>query len=445
VTALLTAKPALPSRYVQLVSLATRDVLAIQLVGAVLRYVTQIMLARWMKSSEYGIYAYAWAWNAQLVPVALVGLNAALLRFVPEYSTRAEGAHLRGILSGGSHVVAGSGAVLGIIGAAFAVTFAAANITPALLIALLCLPLSALVLFYTDALRALYRARWAFGAQLLRPLGVLVGAFCVLRIGRLNAMSCTVCAVAATALVVAIAALVTWSSIATPITVHSRAFEFRAWLRVGAPIGITTYFSAVVGEIGIIMTGYLLQPRQAGLYSVAAKTAALASFTITAANSLAAPVFASLNAQKKHEEMQRVVTRLAHIQFWPTMLAGISLITAGPFMLGLFGRDFRAAFPAFAILIAGEIAGVSVGPVANLLQMTGNQDQAVYVLGGCAVMTVILSPIFIPLWGITGAAVASSLSFVAWKCIMHYLVVKNLGVNPSIVHALRITRGERAA
>jgi O-antigen/teichoic acid export membrane protein len=173
------------------------------------------------------------------------------------------------------------------------------------------------------------------------------------------------------------------------------------------------------------------------LYSVAAKTAGLTSFAVVGANALAAPVFASLNAQKKREEMQEVVTRLAHILFWPTLLAGLGLIAGGPFVLGLFGREFRAASPALALLVAGEVAGTGVGSVANLLQMTGNQDHAGYVLGGCALMAAVLSPISIRLWGISGAALASSVSFVVWKYLMHSRVVIVLGVNPSILHALK--------
>jgi O-antigen/teichoic acid export membrane protein len=198
-----------------------------------------------------------------------------------------------------------------------------------------------------------------------------------------------------------------------------------------------------VGEIGIVWVGHLCGPQQAGLYSAASRTAGLTSFAVVAANALAAPVFASLNAQKRRDEMQDVVSRLAHILFWPSLLAGIGLVTAGPTVLGLFGRDFRAGAPALALLVAGEVVGTGVGSVANLLQMTGHQDHVGYVLGGCALMAVVLSPILIQLWGINGAAIASSLSFVTWKYVMHHRVVSTLGVHPSILHALRTSKRPR--
>src|SRR6516165_2177426 len=96
----LTATRTTPSRHAQIVTRASLDVAIINLIGAALRYVTQIMLARWMNSAEYGVYAYAWAWNAQLVPLVLIGLNAGLLRFVPEYIADSDAKRLSGILSG---------------------------------------------------------------------------------------------------------------------------------------------------------------------------------------------------------------------------------------------------------------------------------------------------------------------------------------------------------
>jgi O-antigen/teichoic acid export membrane protein len=427
------------------VTRASFDVAAISLFGAALRYITQMMLARWMNSAEYGIYAYAWAWNAQLVPVVLIGLNAALLRFVPEYNAAGEGARLGGILSGGARIVAVWGTLLGCVTAGVAAVYAAPQIAPALELALLCLPFSALVLFYTDSLRALYLARWAFGSQLLRPLGVLIGAFWVARLSHLDATSGAACAVGATIAVMATGWIVTWRSLPGPLRTRSRVFDPLVWLRVGVPIGLATYFSGVVGEIGIVWVGYLCGPRDAGLYSSAVRTASLTSFAVVAANALAAPVFASLNAQKKREEIQEVVARLAHILFWPSLLVGIGLFATGPFVLGLFGRDFRAAAPALTLLVVGEVGGAGAGSVANLLQMTGHQDHVGYVLGGCALMAAVLSPICIRLWGINGAAVVCSVSFIVWKYIMHYQVVRALGVDPSILYALRAFRRSRTA
>jgi O-antigen/teichoic acid export membrane protein len=403
------------------------------------------MLARWMSRTDYGIYSYAWAWNAQLVPLVLLGINAALLRFVPEYIARGQSASLAGILSGGARMVAAWGTLLGCGGAGIAAVVASPAVAPAIKLALLCMPFSALVVFYTDSLRALYLARWAFGSQLLRPLGVLIGAFIVACLGHLDAVSCAACALVATAVVMATSWKVTWSSLPDELRTESRVFDMRSWLRVGIPIGLATYFSAVVGEIGIIWVGYLLGPSDAGLYSAATKTAGLVEFASVGANALAAPVFASLSAQENHDEMQEVLGRLAHILFWPSLLVGMLFIFAGQFVLGLFGREFRVAAPALALLVAGEVLGTGVGSVANLLQMTDNQDYVGYVLGASALLAVLSTPIFIQFWGIDGAALASSLSYLVWKFLMHRRVVRTLGVSPSIVHALRMVRRQHRA
>src|SRR5689334_20438338 len=72
----------------------------IRLLSAGLAYVSQILLARWMGGSDYGIYVYVWTWVLLLGSMMDFGISASAQKIIPEY--RADGAHalLRGFLSG---------------------------------------------------------------------------------------------------------------------------------------------------------------------------------------------------------------------------------------------------------------------------------------------------------------------------------------------------------
>src|SRR5258708_29599624 len=75
-------------------------IFAIRLVSAALAYLSQILLARWMGGSDYGVYVYVWTWVLLRGSMMDFGISASAQKIIPEYRTRGEHALLRGFLSG---------------------------------------------------------------------------------------------------------------------------------------------------------------------------------------------------------------------------------------------------------------------------------------------------------------------------------------------------------
>ena len=72
----------------------------IRVVSAALAYLSQILLARWMGGSDYGVYVYVWTWVLLLGSMMDFGISASAQKIIPEYRTSGEHALLRGFLSG---------------------------------------------------------------------------------------------------------------------------------------------------------------------------------------------------------------------------------------------------------------------------------------------------------------------------------------------------------
>ena len=72
----------------------------IRVVSAALAYLSQILLARWMGGSDYGVYVYVWTWVLLLGSMMDFGISSSAQKIIPEYRTRSEHALLRGFLSG---------------------------------------------------------------------------------------------------------------------------------------------------------------------------------------------------------------------------------------------------------------------------------------------------------------------------------------------------------
>src|SRR5499427_2695717 len=72
----------------------------IRVVSAIMAYGVQILLARWMGTSEYGVYVYVWTWVLLLGSMMDFGISASAQKIIPEYRASGEHALLRGFLSG---------------------------------------------------------------------------------------------------------------------------------------------------------------------------------------------------------------------------------------------------------------------------------------------------------------------------------------------------------
>ena len=69
----------------------------IRVISAGLAYVAQILLARWMGGSDYGVYVYVWTWVLLLGSMMDFGISASAQKIIPEYRASGDDARLRGI------------------------------------------------------------------------------------------------------------------------------------------------------------------------------------------------------------------------------------------------------------------------------------------------------------------------------------------------------------
>src|SRR3982075_4606136 len=72
----------------------------IRVVSAGLAYFSQVLRARWMGGSDYGVYVYVWTWVLMLGSMMDFGISVSAQKLIPEYRASGDHALLRGFLSG---------------------------------------------------------------------------------------------------------------------------------------------------------------------------------------------------------------------------------------------------------------------------------------------------------------------------------------------------------
>ena len=416
----------------------TAIALVLQISGLAATYTMEVLLARWMGAVQYGIYDYVISIATLAGFLAALGLPNSLLRFIPEYSVKQQWGRLRGVVWGSWRYVVISSLVFTLAAIAILLSWGKDNSDVALVSFLLgvsTIPLWALVRHQREMSRGIKQMTLAYlPSTVIFPLLVIGGGFYY----RDRLSSNIIIAIAFFSLLMVLT-LQLWMfkrQLPKQCDLTTAVYSRREWFAVALPLLFNDSGYVVLSHTDTIMTGAILGWDRVGIYSAAFKTAAGVSFILGAVNAIAAPMFATLYAQEDHRGLQQLTATVAKWMFYPTLFFALLLFFFGDRVLGLFGEEFIAARWSMTILILGQLVNVGSGSVGYLMQMTGHHKQSAFVIGCSAVLNLILNAILIPILGIMGAAIATALTMALWNIWLHQLVVKYLGVKPSIVSTI---------
>jgi O-antigen/teichoic acid export membrane protein len=423
--------------FVAVLSAAGRIALAIQVGGAALDYLVNLLLARWMGLQQFGLYTYQLGWSQLLATVAWLGLTQASSRFIPTYAAQKDWSKLRGWVDGGRAAVLTAGLLLAL--AALAVTSALARGRPPSAVALAgfaLVPLLALVTLHQWLIRAARSSFWAYAppALLFRLLLAAAAAAAHQVTGGLQALA----ALAATAVAAA-------GTLALQIPALSRIlpretwraprqYELPLWTRVGLPIFAVAVCQVAITQVDLVLLGLLRSPAEAGTYAAAMKVSEFAIFFHLGLVSAAAPLIVPVYRSGDRLELQRLLDSFGRVALVPHLVICGLIIALGLPLLGLYGSAFRAAYPAVVLLALGHLSNASTGPVTTLLMMTGRERSAARIFVVSTAAAVLLHAALIPRWGVEGAAWGTFLSAVLWNVWLATVARRTLRVRTCILH-----------
>jgi O-antigen/teichoic acid export membrane protein len=414
-------------------------VFVVRVASAALLFVSQVVLARWMGASEYGVYVALWTAVLLLGGFSHLGLSAAMMRLVPQYQASGAFDALRGILLGGRLLAVASATVLaGLAGAIlwFDGTWLGFELSLPVALALLCLP------FYTleDVQDGIGRGqRWTLEAivppYLLRPATVLtlvlVAHWAGLASTALTTIAAALVATAGTALV---QTLFIERRIRETVPRGKRTFDVSAWLAVSLPLLAVGACEVVLQNADVMLLNFFRPSADVGIYYAATKTAGLALFVHYAVGSAYAGRIAAA-AIGDETEMRRLVHESVRWTFYPSLVVTLTILALGIPLLSQFGHGFTEAYPLMFILAVGVLARAATGPSELILNMLGHQRACAISLATAAVVSISLNAVLIPILGLMGASIATA-SALTTAAFLNWRAAKRLsGVNLFVLAA----------
>lgn len=418
---------------------------ALQAFSTLAAFVTSLLLARFLGATEYGRYAFAFAWAGLLGAFVTLGFDRYLVRGIATFEVKADWGFSRGLLRRTNQLVGAASVAC----AAIALAVGLATLPPSLqlpfAIAMALVPLTALTLVRQGAMQAFgHVVVGQMPEYLLRPLLIILGVLLLHLPGdALSASSALAVNVLAVATAFVVGALLLRARLPETIAAARPAYTTATWLRASLPMMAISGIWIVNNYVGTLVAGTFEGASAAGVFSLVQSGSAVIVIFLVATNMPLAPVIARLHASEDPVALERTTERVAQIGLAASLPVCIALAIFPGTFLSLFGPGFGSGATALTVVALCQIVNAASGPAGNVLIMTRHEGRAFWGIAAGATANLLLGLSLVPLMGVTGAGIALGLSIVLWNVLLVLIARRDLGVNVTAFGALALRRAGR--
>jgi len=391
--------------------------LTIRVVAAAIAYASHVVLARFLGTFEYGIYAYVWVWVTILGPATTFGMSHSVYRFVPHYREMKQEDLIRGFINGGSWFVIASACTVGLVGAGAIYllrdSLHSYYVLPFIIGAVL-LPLVSMQDYVEGVARSYSWIGTAVAPPfILRQSLIVVGVLGVVLLGGpewATAEMAIVTAIGATVLALCVHIVLVRRRLKAVLPKGPKTYLFRRWIATSVPILSVDLSQSLFGYVDILILSLYWPPDMIAVYFAATRIQQLVQFVRYAATAATAQRY-SANAAKDNQQAQVALAQATtKWMFWMSLAGGLFIVAIGHFLLSLFGAEFPAAYPVLVLLIVAMVFQTTCGSAEDLLNMTGHERISAAVSVSSVILNLCLNLVFVPVWGIMGAAAATAIA-----------------------------------
>lgn len=171
-------------------------------------------------------------------------------------------------------------------------------------------------------------------------------------------------------------------------------------------------------RLDILSLGLISQVQDVGYYNVALKIAEIVGYPAVIINLVAPTFLARQHFLENKTETFRLIQNGARLTLAGCLILFILILLTGKWLLGLYGWNFRHAFIPLSILGISQLVTAFLGPVAIFFIVSGREKTATICMMINVLITALCCIIFIPMWGISGAAFATLTGNVVFNALV---------------------------
>jgi O-antigen/teichoic acid export membrane protein len=416
----------------RLAQLVAGKVFLVRVFSALLALGSQVLLARWMGSFDYGIFIYVWTWVLMIGALSDLGLSSAARRFIPEYTELKSPELLRGFVSGSRQLAFVIATAIGALGAII-VSLLQPHLDTYLVIPLY-LACAAIPVYGLGQTQAGISQSYDWPNLALMPFFIWRQLAMVVLMGAAWYFGAPTSAVTAMLVAVVTTWIVTLAQkhvldrrLDDKLTAGPKQYDLKTWLGTSLPIFIVEGFYLLLTYVDILALEHLRTPDEVAVYYAGARLLAIVAFVYFAIAGATTHKFTKYHVAGDAEKLTAFFAETIRWTFWPSLIVCGAILAFGKPLLSLFGAKFDSGYQVMFILAIGMLARAAVGPAERLLNMLGDRKQCAGVYAIAFAVNLVLCLTLIPHIGIEGAATATSAALVIESILLYRMAKTRLG------------------
>lgn len=418
--------------------------IAIKIFGLGFSLLTAIVLARTLGPEQYGVYSYVLAIVSILAIPAMFGLPALIVRETAKAEVKQEWGLMRGLWSWANRITASLSVLIAVIAAVVLwlnrdsfsqiqfLTFAWG---------LVFIPLSALAALRGASLRGLRKVvQGQLPEQVLKPLLFIIVLVAVSLLGniKITAASAMMFNALSAGVAFIFGAWLLLREKPKQFKIVTKEYDKKSWFNSVVPLAMVAGLDIILHQTDVVMLGLLSSGENVGLYKVAFQGAALIVIATEAFKAISTPHFSRLYHQNDILTFQKLAIQNARIGLILALPVAIIFYIWGAELIEyVFGKEYIASYKILIILISAQLFHIAVGVGGPLLNACGYERGTLIAQIITAIANVSLNYIFIPIWGVEGAAWATFIAIIIRKILIWYMTYYYLKIDTSILGIFR--------
>lgn len=398
-----------------------------------LSFVAKLLIAPYLGPVDYGAVSLGIVTMSLGTTVALSGLYTGIGRYLPRYDDVTE---RRGVLVSGFQlgvtmtVAAGAGVAIAAPWIA-AQVFHDPTVGPVLRVFGLVIPLAAFVRLSLGAVQGMQHSLPKVYIEHLtlptvRFLGlVVVVVFGLSTVDVAMAYLIAYLAAAVLGLVYLVRRTPLFSMGVRYVSKHRELVAF------SAPLFVSSSMMYVLAQTDTLLLGYFSATGDVGIYNVVYPIAQLLTVGLTSVGFLFMPIISQLHSEGAHHEMRRFYQTATKWLFAGTLPLFLVFALFPTMTLKItFGPQYLGGASSLSVLAAGFFVHAVLGPNANTLTSMGRTRTIMYISTAMAALNIVLNLWLIPRFSFYGAAVATTISYIALNLAYSCRLYRETGIHP---------------